>query len=309
MAQNLVTFNGASPSGAVLLDDLLTDLQSNLYSGQIGTSRPSYAVAGMIWIDNTTTPWLLKLFDGVADVILGEIDSSNLWLKLKDFPTAVASTYLKRNAGNTGYDAQSVADTAADMAANFANDAISGDKINGGTISGVDFDATSGGNALKAASDADWYAAVPAGMVINTASADVSAFSTTAFATYTDSNHTISYANKLANSKVRVTVVTSLSLNYDFGSSETDTNPGFWQVYGRIVNTVNPASGSQFGLTFGGRTQSDGQAYIQTPMTHIYEFLPNTTDSVTYTLQVAQKTNGATLGVPAGKIIIEEIKQ
>lgn len=41
-----------------------------------GASRPTYAQAGMIWLDNTTTPWILKIFDGTDDITIGTVNST-----------------------------------------------------------------------------------------------------------------------------------------------------------------------------------------------------------------------------------------
>ena len=40
------------------------------------SSAPSYAETGIIWIDDTSTPWLLKTYDGASWIVLGEIDAT-----------------------------------------------------------------------------------------------------------------------------------------------------------------------------------------------------------------------------------------
>lgn len=69
---------------------------------------------------------------------------------------AVADTYLKRNAGNTLYEAKSEADVAADAAANFVDGAIGYEKINKGamplfkaTLSTLQPDVTGDGTTYK----------------------------------------------------------------------------------------------------------------------------------------------------------------
>lgn len=74
MAQNVVTFSG-DPTGTQLLDTLLTGLQANSLTSNSGTARPSYAQSGTIWLDITTTPWLLKVFNGTSDIVLGAIST------------------------------------------------------------------------------------------------------------------------------------------------------------------------------------------------------------------------------------------
>lgn len=75
MSQNVVDFS-TDPSGTQLLDDLLTDLQQNVLTNNAGTSRPSYAVAHTTWTDTTSTPWVVKYFDGTDDITLGTVNAS-----------------------------------------------------------------------------------------------------------------------------------------------------------------------------------------------------------------------------------------
>jgi hypothetical protein len=42
-----------------------------------GATRPAYAVAGMLWIDDTPSPWTLNLFDGAADRPLATINPTS----------------------------------------------------------------------------------------------------------------------------------------------------------------------------------------------------------------------------------------
>ena len=41
-----------------------------------GNSAPSYLEAGMIWINDTATPWLLNAYDGASWITLGAIDAT-----------------------------------------------------------------------------------------------------------------------------------------------------------------------------------------------------------------------------------------
>lgn len=75
MTQNIVDFS-IDPSGAQLLDDLLTDSKQNELSSNSGTARPSYALAGTSWIDTTTNPWIVNYYDGSSDVKIGEINTT-----------------------------------------------------------------------------------------------------------------------------------------------------------------------------------------------------------------------------------------
>ena len=85
MAQNVVDFT-IDPTGVELLDDLLTDNRQNELTTNSGSSRPSYAVAGTIWLDNTTNPWIIKIFDGTNDIPLFNVDTST---NLSASPTAL----------------------------------------------------------------------------------------------------------------------------------------------------------------------------------------------------------------------------
>lgn len=75
MSQNTVDFSG-DPSGDQLLDNLLTPMKQNILTHNSGTSRPSYAVAHTTWTDTTSTPWILKYFDGTDDIVLGYVNAS-----------------------------------------------------------------------------------------------------------------------------------------------------------------------------------------------------------------------------------------
>jgi len=42
-----------------------------------GATAPSYAEAGLLWIDDSTTPWKLKLHDGADWIVLGSVNADN----------------------------------------------------------------------------------------------------------------------------------------------------------------------------------------------------------------------------------------
>ena len=75
MSQNIVDFSG-NPTGAGLMDDYLDKELQNILTSNSGIQRPSYAVVGTKWIDMSATPWLLKMYDGTDDVVIGTIDPS-----------------------------------------------------------------------------------------------------------------------------------------------------------------------------------------------------------------------------------------
>lgn len=75
MSQNNVNYSG-NPTGPQLLDNYLTPEQTNILSCNSGIQRPSYAIAGTRWLDNSVSPWVLKLYDGSSDVTLGTVNPS-----------------------------------------------------------------------------------------------------------------------------------------------------------------------------------------------------------------------------------------
>ena len=42
-----------------------------------GATAPNYAEAGITWLDDSASPWVLKIFDGSDWIVLGEVDATN----------------------------------------------------------------------------------------------------------------------------------------------------------------------------------------------------------------------------------------
>lgn len=107
MAQNTIDFS-ADMTGVELLDSYLSPLQNNALTSNSGTSRPSYAQAGTVWLDTTTSPWVMKMFNGVSDIVIGSLDGAALTFnpsgnpKVKDNFTATAAPTTSDNA-SAGY--------------------------------------------------------------------------------------------------------------------------------------------------------------------------------------------------------------
>ena len=111
MSQTNVDYS-LSPSGAELLDDMLDKEQENLLSSHSGNQRPSYAIAGTIWLDISVTPWLLKIYDGVDDIILGKVDSNADEFRPSNPLSNTGDLFVLGSSGNpTRLPASSVADT------------------------------------------------------------------------------------------------------------------------------------------------------------------------------------------------------
>jgi len=69
------TMDPNTKSGTQLATDL-NSWRDAMHTMHSGTSRPTYAKAGTLWLDTTATPWLLKQYDGVDDIVIGEVNSS-----------------------------------------------------------------------------------------------------------------------------------------------------------------------------------------------------------------------------------------
>lgn len=65
-------------SGADFINSKLEPFRDALHTTHSGTSRPSYVQTGMMWLDTTNNPWLLKVFMGSDDIILGQLSTSSL---------------------------------------------------------------------------------------------------------------------------------------------------------------------------------------------------------------------------------------
>lgn len=68
--------NLSSPlSGANFIDNNLEPWRDALHSCHSGATRPSYAVNGLLWLDNSNASlWILKMFQGSTDIVLGSLD-------------------------------------------------------------------------------------------------------------------------------------------------------------------------------------------------------------------------------------------
>ena len=76
MAQNTVNYSN-NPTGPQLLDDYLAKDQENHLTCNSGIQRPSYAQAGSFWLDISSTPWILKFYDGTNDIAIGSLNATS----------------------------------------------------------------------------------------------------------------------------------------------------------------------------------------------------------------------------------------
>lgn len=60
----------------------LNSILAAIGSNHMGGSTPTYALAGMQWIDDTGTPWKVYYYDGTDNIMLGKIDpaTNKFWL-------------------------------------------------------------------------------------------------------------------------------------------------------------------------------------------------------------------------------------
>jgi hypothetical protein len=69
------TIDPTATSGTELAQ-LLGDFRDAVETSHSGTTRPSYVKAGMFWINNAGSPWLVNVYDGAFDIEIGTINPS-----------------------------------------------------------------------------------------------------------------------------------------------------------------------------------------------------------------------------------------
>lgn len=94
-----------SPLPGVTLRDRLKLWRDALHSMHAGNDRPDYVVPGMLWLDISGQPWILKVFQGAEDIVLGTLDLD----LLKFIPSGVEIP----GAGDIPYDGGTVAEALA----------------------------------------------------------------------------------------------------------------------------------------------------------------------------------------------------
>lgn len=67
--------NPYTKTGAVLASDL-SSWRDSIHSTRSGTTTPSYAQTGTMWVDTTTNPWVLKMYDGANDIVIGTLNTT-----------------------------------------------------------------------------------------------------------------------------------------------------------------------------------------------------------------------------------------
>lgn len=96
------TINPTTKSGTTLASDL-NSWRDAVHTTHKGASRPSYVQAGMLWIDSTTDPWLVKLYDGSQDITILKANASTHAFQL---PSQAANTALVNATGSSASPAE-----------------------------------------------------------------------------------------------------------------------------------------------------------------------------------------------------------
>lgn len=90
--------NLSSPlPGSEFINNKLEPWRDALHTMHSGSSRPSYAVAGLMWRDTTTNPQVIKIYDGTDDMVVGYLDTTN-----NTFQVGTNSVYTATTVGGTG---------------------------------------------------------------------------------------------------------------------------------------------------------------------------------------------------------------
>lgn len=75
------------------------DAKKALLNHHKGATAPSYAEAGIIWIDDTATPWKLKIYDGADWIVIGAINPTTNTLEIYH---GAAALRILNHAADTG---------------------------------------------------------------------------------------------------------------------------------------------------------------------------------------------------------------
>lgn len=83
------------------------DGKGAIISSHKGATAPSYAVAGMIWLDDAAAPWLLKIYDSADWITIAAVNASTNALTM--YHGTAALRYLNHAADTGEADAYAVA--------------------------------------------------------------------------------------------------------------------------------------------------------------------------------------------------------
>lgn len=157
------TIDPNTKNGTELASDL-NSFRDALHTSHLGSSRPSYVQAGMVWIDDTGAPlWTMKAFDGTDDLTLFtlNIDTNTIGAAFSTIALVDAGTVNSFSATRSGTPPTVNIALIEDQAAanNFSNFEIKAHRpgiiFRDTTSSADDFRIGIDGNALKISIDTD----------------------------------------------------------------------------------------------------------------------------------------------------------
>ncbi len=125
------TMDAAETSG-IELAAILNAWRTALHSLHKGSSRPAYAIAGLLWIKDATDPWLLYIFDGAQDILIGSVNATtNVFM-----PSFGALSGILRADGSGGVAAATAAQIVAVIGALAVANAAHADTADSATTAG-----------------------------------------------------------------------------------------------------------------------------------------------------------------------------
>lgn len=132
---NLPDFTSPQPGGTFLKDNL-EPWRDALHSYHKGPTRPSYVVDGMLWIDDSTTPWVAKVFQGSDDIVMGTLDPVELKFTPSGVTAPQASEVEVNDSGFSVLEGENVQDvlTSADVVLDGLGTASAADLIDDDTF-------------------------------------------------------------------------------------------------------------------------------------------------------------------------------
>lgn len=133
------TIDTANTDG-VDLAALLENFRDAVNSSHSGTSAPSYAVLGTVWLDTSVTPHRLKISDGTDNITMGQLDpTANSWKPW--FGTAVAGALAGLSTVTEAYISNLAVTTA-----KLASGAVTALKIATNAVNSTHIDSTDAAN-------------------------------------------------------------------------------------------------------------------------------------------------------------------
>ncbi len=131
---NLGTIDPDTTGGTALATNLTAFEQALLTQHSDGTgTRPTYAVAKTIWVNDSVTPWIVNMYDGTDDIAIGTIDiAGNKFIPGSSAAAVFAD--IKQAASTTATGAVELATQAEVNAGTGTNLAVTSTTLNTGVL-------------------------------------------------------------------------------------------------------------------------------------------------------------------------------